>query len=174
MRRSPIGIPSSQPIEPRIVEMLPVRVAYIRVKGGGAQAVREAFNKLSRWAVFRGLPGTSVSVVVLWDEPLLTAGEDLVFDACLTIPEEAIIEDRVNTQVLPGGRHAVHHCDVAVSELNEVWTRFSIACLGMEGHQPDIRPRYTFIDRRASVGNGMTKPLQRLIADLYLPIRPLL
>ncbi|MCK7469159.1 MAG: GyrI-like domain-containing protein [Desulfosudis oleivorans] len=48
----------------------------------------------------------------------------------------------MNVQVLPGGKFAIHHCEIDADHTEEIWMSFVLNWLASSDYQPDDRPPY--------------------------------
>jgi AraC family transcriptional regulator len=162
-------------LQVNIVEMPSFHVAYIRTIGLDLEKHRQAGKKLSQWADARGLlNANSLSIGVSNSDPLVTPPEKIIYDKCVTIPENIEKDEKVNIQDIPGGKYAVYHCEVDMHDLmdgfnvTEEWMRFLIDWLQPSGYHLDTRPAY-----QIHYNDYEKHPLKYMIVDLCLPIKPL-
>jgi len=155
----------------RVAEMPSFRVAYVRRRGRAAnwETTRGIFTRLLQWANDRGLMNKETLVMgVIWGNPDVTPGDKLIYDACLTVPESIKADKWVNIQSLPGGKFAIHHCEIEANGHDEAWMSMILNWLAASDYQPDDRPAYEIYHN-----DPATHPLKHQILDLCLPIRPL-
>jgi DNA gyrase inhibitor GyrI len=110
---------------------------------------------------------------VFWNDPIYTPKEQLITDVCLTVADGVETESPITTQVLPGGKFAVLHCETFESAIEEEWIHFIFSWAPASGYRPLLDgPKYTFIDNKTFQISDMTKPhAERMVAaDLHLPI----
>jgi len=158
-------------MEVRVAEMPPRRVAYVRRRGRSAnwETTREIFTRLFQWAGDRGLMNKeTLAMGVIWGNPDVTPGDKLIYDACITVPESIKADKWVNVQSLPGGKFAVHRCEIAANGHDEAWMSMILNWLATSDYQPDDRPAYEIYRN-----DPAAHPLKHQILDLCLPIRPL-
>jgi len=160
-----------RPVEDvKIVDCPPLHVAYVRSIGPyKEQAIRPAFNKLRQWATPRGFVNENLIVLgVFWSNPDITPEDKMIHDACITVPESAKADRWINTQILPGGKFAVHHCEVEPNGNDEAWMNLIMNWLISSDYQPDDRPNY-----QIHYNDPETHPLKHQILDLCMPVKPL-
>ena len=159
---------ASPEIQFRIETFPPYRVAYIRSWGPyNVEVGRDAFNRLLQWAEPRGYVNDDAIVVgVAWNSPYNTPPEKLIYDACITVPASTVADRWVNIQTLQGGDFAIHHCDIDIHRQEEEWMRFLLYGLAKSDYQPDDRPAHSIYSTESTP--------ERVIADLCLPIKPLM
>ena len=153
------------------IDNLPdLRVAYIRSRGPyNYKTINPVFRQLLQWANPRGLiENGSMVVGVGWSNPVITPEDKLIYDACITVPESIKADRWVDIQVLPGGKFAIHHCEIDIVHAEEAWMSFVINWLISSDYQLDDRPLYEIY-----YNDSETHPLKHHILDLCLPIKPL-
>jgi len=99
---------------------------------------------------------------------LITPEDKLIYDACITVPESIKADRWVDIQVLPGGKFAIHNCEIETDHDEEAWMSFVINWLISSDYQPDDRPFYEIY-----YNDPETHPRKHQILDLCLPIKPL-
>ena len=156
-------------IQAKVIDMPSFHVAYIRIMGYDSHAGDQAFATLFQWASARGFIDENTMLIgVGWNDTLVTPIEKCIFDACITVPFHVRSEEPVHIQNLPGGKCAVHHCTKETHDIPEAWTRFIIEWVLPSGYRPDDqRPGFEIY-----YNDYKKHPLQHLILDLCLPIKP--
>ena len=152
-----------------VKEMPEFHVAYIR-HVGRYNLIGEAFNRLMRWAGPRGLlrfPETSL-LAVYYDGPDVTPVAQLRSDVCVTVPVGTPVDGEVGMMTIPGGKFAVAHIEIDVSQYTEAWDRLIGDWLPRSGYQPDDRLCYEMY-----LNNPDEHPEKKHIVDICEPIRPL-
>jgi AraC family transcriptional regulator len=155
----------------RITDMPSYRVAYVRRRGRSSnwETTHGVFTRLLQWASDRGLINKeTLAMGVIWGNPDITPEDKLIYDACITVPESIKADRWVNIQSLPGGKFAIHHCEIEVNGHDEAWMSLILNWLASSDYQPDDRPGYEIYYNDAE-----THALKHQILDLCLPIRPL-
>lgn len=148
-------------------------VAYVRHIGsyqGDSALFESLFNKLMAWAAPRGLlrfPETQV-LAVYYDDPEITAIEKLRVDACITIPPDAVVDGEIGKTVMPGGKYAVAHFELAAQEYQEAWDLVYGEWLPQSGYQPDDRPCYELY-----LNSPEEHPEHKHSVDICVPVKPL-
>lgn len=100
-------IDASTMITPEIRQRPATKVAFVRHTGPYA-AVGTAWGKIYSFAGQRGLLGpTTACIGISRDDPKVTAGEQLRYDACITLDREFAPVGEIGVQTIPGGRYAV-------------------------------------------------------------------
>jgi AraC family transcriptional regulator len=153
------------------IENLPdLHVAYIRSMGPyNYKTIEPVFRQLSQWAYPRGLnENNSMVLGVVRSNTVITPEDKLIYDACITVPESIKADRWVDIQVLPGGKFAIHHCEIEENRDEEAWLSLVLNWLASSDYQPDDRPLYQIY-----YNDPDTHPLKHQILDLCLPIKPL-
>ena len=105
---------------PQIKELSERWVAFISYTGnyiGNPQIFEDLFKRLGAWAGVKGLiTPRSVFLSAYYDDPNITPPDELKLDACMSIPEEVHVDEDVQKKLLPGGKYAVMHCELANPE----------------------------------------------------------
>jgi AraC family transcriptional regulator len=145
-------------------------VAYIRCRGPyNYKTIAPVFKQLLQWANPRGLiENGSMVLGVIWNYAMITPEDKLIYDACITVPESIKADRWVDIQVLPGGKFAIHHCEIETNRDEEAWLGLVLNWLASSDYQPDDRPLYQIY-----YNDPDTHPLKHQILDLCLPIKPL-
>jgi AraC family transcriptional regulator len=153
------------------IENLPdLHVAYIRSRGPyNYKTIEPVFRQLSQWAYPRGMnENNSMVLGVVRSNTMITPEDKLIYDACITVPESIKADRWVDIQVLPGGKFAIHHCEIETDRDEEAWLNLVLNWLASSDYQPDDRPLYQIY-----YNDPDTHPLKHQILDLCLPIKPL-
>ena len=171
-RQLPIDKILDKQFVPQIkIENLPdLHVAYIRSRGPyHHETLASVFKQLLQWANPRRLiENGSMVLSVFWSNPDITPDDKLIHDACITVPESIKADRWVDIQVLPGGKFAIHHCEIEENRDEEAWLSLVLNWLASSDYQPDDRPLYQIY-----YNDPDTHPLKHQILDLCLPIKPL-
>lgn len=164
---------NKSPIQVEVKDMPAWPVAYVRHIGpyqGDSVLFESLFNKLMAWAAPRGLlrfPETQV-LAVYYDDPEITATEKLRVDACITIPPDAVVDGEIGKTVMPGGKYAVAHFELAAQEYQEAWDLVYGEWLPQSGYQPDDRPCYELY-----LNSPEEHPEHKHSVDICVPVKPL-
>jgi AraC family transcriptional regulator len=153
------------------IENLPdLHVAYIRSRGPyNYKTIEPVFRQLSQWAYPRGMnENNSMVLGVVRSNTVITPEDKLIYDVCITVPESIKADRWVGIQVLPGGKFAIHHCEIEKNRDEEAWLNLVLNWLTSSDYQPDDRPLYQIYYNDLD-----THPLKHQILDLCLPIKPL-
>ncbi len=156
-------------MEVRVKHLPSLRVAYVRSLGPYLEEnIRPAFSRLLRWARPKDLAGAEATVLgVVWSNSDFTPREQMVYDACLVVPEAIRADTTVNIQVLPEGRFAIYRCALTSGQHQEAWMHLLLNWLAASDYQPDNRPAYEIF---RSAPTHAADPVE---LELCLPIKPL-
>lgn len=84
---------------------------------GNAQIFARLFDKLGRWAGTKGLIGPDTLLLSAYqDNPEVTPPDKLTLQCCMTVPDDAEVEEDIGKKKLPGGRYAVMRAELTGSE----------------------------------------------------------
>lgn len=156
------------PMEVRVMNLEPIRVAYIR-HVGRFHGVGQTFGQLAGWAGPRGLLGPSSRWLAVWlDDPEVTAPEKIRGDACVTVREGVSAEGPVGIREIPGGEYAMFTHHGPYDRLTDTYARFCGEWLQHSGRELAEAP--PFEDYR---NNPQTAVPEDLLTDIYLPLKPI-
>lgn len=161
-----------------VEKLPPMHVAYIRHiqgyrKGIPDSRIRQAFERIYRWASARDLVGPGTLVLgIPYDNPDITPEDRCRYDACITIPQEIVASQGiVGIQDIPGGKYAVCRIEVGASEahrLSEVIEHLYDYLYGEwlpgSGYQADDKPPLELYPEPVST---------QICVDYCIPVKPL-
>ncbi len=118
------------------------RIAYVRHHGSYyAQGLYDAWDRLSRWVVAKGLWSPEAMFVgIAHDYPSVTPDARCRYDACVVVGAEVSPEGLVGVTDLPGGLYAVWNTVCAPDQIGSSWDELFREWLPDSGSQPDARP----------------------------------
>jgi len=118
------------------------------------------------WAGARGLLKPPVVIFgVAYDDPTVTAPQDLRYDAALVIPEDVKTEGEIGAQTIQGGKYAVTtHCG-SYETLGETYIRFCGEWLPLSGLELIPAPALEFYRN-----SPLDTPPEKLLTDIYMPL----
>jgi len=115
-RRHSVTVPSME-----IVTLPMMHLVFIRHVGPYDQ-VSGTWARLFAWLGAHGMLGPDTrSIGIAHDDPDVTPGDRVRYDAAATVPEPARAEGEVGTMVLPASRYAVARHQGPYSELPDVY-----------------------------------------------------
>ena len=160
----------STPLQVKIKELPPYRVAYIRVIGPDDSALHvQALKRLLTWADTNGLYNEQIQVIGAgWSDSEKSPSDPFVFDVCLVVSEDVQAEGEIGIQYFPGGPYAVLYCEDVLEANNRQGRRLYYEWMLANGYRMGDWPFLIFY------GNDPeANPRKIAIWDICLPIRPL-
>jgi AraC family transcriptional regulator len=153
------------PLEVRIEHLPEMRVAFAR-HTGPYEETDAAYERLMTWAGRRGLLKPPVVIFgVAYDDPTVTAPENLRYDAALVIPEDLKVDGEIGARTIQGGKYAVTtHCG-PYETLGETYTRFCGEWLPLSGLEFLPSPALEFYRN-----SPQDTPPEQLLTDIYMPL----
>lgn len=143
-------------------------LAYVR-HTGAFDEIKNAYGKLMSWAGPRGLlnfPKTH-TVTVYHDDPKVTDPAKVRQSACITVEGEVKTEGEVGKMHVPGGKYAVGHFDIHVSEFDQAWDAMC-TWFSESGYQPSDGYPYEYYYDHSEDVNG-----PRFEFDICIPVKSL-
>ncbi len=155
------------PPDVRIRTIEPIRVAFVR-HVGPYDEVAPAWQQLMAWAGRRGLLGPNAAALgIVHDDPDVTAGGKIRYDACLVVDHRCRGEGNVGVQEIRGGEYAVTtHCG-PYGRPGETYARLCGRWLPDSGRRCASAPAFEVY--RNSIRD--TAP-EELRTDIHLPLEP--
>jgi len=153
------------PLEVRIEHLSEMRVAFAR-HTGPYEETDAAYERLMTWAGIRGLLKPPVVIFgVAYDDPTVTAPENLRYDAALVIPEDLKADGEIGVRAIHGAKYAVTtHCG-SYETLGETYTRFCGEWLPLSGLELLPSPALEFYRN-----SPQDTPPEKLLTDIYMPL----
>ena len=105
---------------------------------------------------------------VYHDDPGITDEDKLRVSACITVPEDTLVEGEVGKMTVPGGKFAVARFELGPDEYGEAWDFVFGKWLPESGYQPDDRLCYELYH-----GGPDEHPEGKHVVDICIPVRPL-
>lgn len=92
----------------RVVQLAPIRVAFIRHLGPYEQVTLANFKRVTAWTRRRGIVGDAPLLIgIAHDAPGITPPEKLRFDCCVQVPAAFAAEGEIACQATPAGTYAI-------------------------------------------------------------------
>jgi len=113
-------------------------VAYMRYVGP-YPGIGKAWEKFMGWAGAKGLlqfPATEM-LAVYYDNPKMVDESKLRSDVCITVPVGTEVDGEVKTMIIPGGKFAVAHVEIDVTQYGEAWDKLMGEWIPANGVTPD-------------------------------------
>jgi AraC family transcriptional regulator len=157
-------------VQIQLKDVPPQHVAYMRHVGPyGPRGIPELWNRFARWMAGRDLHmADTVRLGIAYDDPSVTAAEQLRYDACVVVPVDFAADRWVNLMDVPGGRFAAAPFVGTARDITRVWDSVFRTWLPQSGFQPDDRPCFELYR-----GNPMVDDKGTFRCELYMPVRPL-
>lgn len=117
----------------RIVELDPVRVAYLRHTGAYGPALNDFWRKVVQpWMAANGLEGR-VTYGVAQDDPGTTPPDQCRYDACVEVAKDYVAAAPAALETIPGGWHASTRYSGPAAGIGAAWGEFYGKALGEMG-----------------------------------------
>lgn len=139
---------------------------------GAFNKIGEAYEKLFKWAIPRGLvkPGTK-TVTVYHDDPAITSIEKVRQDASIIVDSAVFptlkTEGEICKSTLNAGKYAVGHFEIRETEFEQAWNTMC-SWLTQSGFQPADGCTYELYHNEYSA-----HPEHKFIVDICIPVKPL-
>ena len=147
-------------------------VAYVRHIGpyaGNEALFGELYGRLCQWAGPRGLISEDAKFVSIYhDNPEITEEAKLRVSICLVVPEGTDVDGDINIMSIPGGKYAIGHFEIDVTEYGEAWSFLCGDWLSTSGYEPDDRPCFEMM-----MNDPKNHPEGKHQVDIYEPIKPI-
>jgi len=156
--------PEIQELSERVAACVSFTGNYI----GNTEIFADLFGKLYEWAGPKGLLTSETLFISSYpDDPKSTPPDELQLDACMTIPEDTVVEGDIQKKVLPGGKYVVMHCELTgPQEYGSAWEKI-VEWAEKNGNEIDIsRPSYEIY-----LNNPEEHPQKHHILDICLSVR---
>ena len=153
------------PHQARIEQVAPTRVAFMRHVGRYAD-VGGTWGRLMSWAGPRGLIGPRPTLLgIVHDDPDITPGDKIRYDACLVIDERFKPEGDVGAQELSAGAYAVATHRGPYHELGRAYAWLCGQWLPSIGRETRSDPSFEVYRN-----SPMDAAPADLLTDVYIPI----
>jgi len=150
------------------IENLPeLDILKVRQTGPYMESSTRAWSILCAWAGPKGLLGPKTWVIgIPYDDPNVTAPEDIRYDAAITAPAGTAFEAPVEAATLPGGEYAVITHQGPYERLEETYAQIMGRWMATSGR--DIRETPWFEVYR---NDPASTPPELLITDIHIPLK---
>ena len=153
------------------IEHYQTRVIYVRFKGSYVafrKNSRKMFNQLVTYATENNLiiPDMTKVLTIYHDNPFITDSDQLRTSLAMTIPEEAIIDEIHDINVMNiSGKYGVGHFEISPKEYEEAWQYMYHEWLFKGKEKP--RDSFPFELYVTAPSKRMT---EKSFTDIYIPI----
>lgn len=164
-----IHFDEEKPLDIRIIDMPPVKVAYLRFIGPYGPPIGDFWRReVAPWLAANDLqrrPRYGIG----YDNPEVTPPEKCRYDACVEVAADFEARGRFNVMTLPGGRYAARRFEGNPVEIGDAWMSIFRDWLPGSGFQVDARPCFEYY------GTGFDEDVKngRFSCDICIPVRPL-
>lgn len=150
-----------------IKQMPQLNLIYCRHMGAFNQ-IGQAYEKLFRWAVPRGLitPETK-TVTVYHDDPAITTIDKVRQDASIIVKGDVKVEGEIGKSTVAAGKYSVGHFEIKETEFEQAWNTMC-SWLAKSGFQPADSPTYEYYHNDYN-----EHPDHKFIVDICIPVKPL-
>lgn len=151
-----------------VKEMPEMKAVYCR-HTGPFHLIGQAYAKVSKWAVPRGLyrPGITKTATVTHDDPSVTEIEKVRQSACIIVDEDVKTEGEIGRLVIPGGKYAVGHFELGMGDFEKAWNTMC-RWFTESGYQQGDGCTYELYHNDYN-----THPEKKHIVDICIPVKPL-
>jgi len=116
-----------------IVELDPVRVAFLRHTGPYGPALGEFWRKVVQpWLAANGLQGRA-TFGVAQDDPMTTPPDQCRYDACVEVAKDFVAAPPAALETIPGGRYASTRYVGPPAGIGGAWNAFYGKVMGEMG-----------------------------------------
>jgi len=140
-------------------------VASVRGLGAYPETLPRSWEKLMSYVLRKGLckPGSKM-LSAFHDNPTTTPPQQQRSDACITVSEDFLAEDDIQTQTIPGGKFAVTLHKGPYANLGQAWGAFAdeLARRGLA-----TAPRLCF---EVYLNDPRGTPADELLTELWEPL----
>ncbi|HEY1151834.1 MAG TPA: GyrI-like domain-containing protein [Pseudoduganella sp.] len=149
-----------------IVELEPVRVAYLRHTGAYGPALNDFWRKVVQpWMAANGLQGR-VTYGVALDDPRTTPPDQCRYDACVAVDKQYVAGAPAALETIPGGWHASTRYAGPASGIGQAWDEFYGKVLGEMG----LRDRPGACFERYAADFSQDPATGAFECELFIPI----
>ena len=150
-----------------IKQMPELNLIYCRHMGA-FNKIGQAYEKLFKWAVPRGLVTSSTKTVTVYhDDPAVTGVEKVRQDASIIVEKDVKVEGEIGKSTVSAGKYAIGHFEIKETEFELAWNTMC-SWLTESGYQPGEGSTYELYH------NDYNEPPEhKFIVDICIPVKPL-
>lgn len=150
-----------------IKQMPELNLIYCRHMGA-FNKIGQAYEKLFKWAVPRGLVTSSTKTVTVYhDDPAVTGVEKVRQDASITVEKDVKVEGEIGKSTVSAGKYAIGHFEIKETEFELAWNTMC-SWLTESGYQPGEGSTYELYHNDYN-----EHPEHKFIVDICIPVKPL-
>lgn len=150
-----------------IKQMPELNLIYCRHMGA-FNKIGQAYEKLFKWAVPRGLVTSSTKTVTVYhDDPAVTGVEKVRQDASIIVEKDVKVEGEIGKSTVSAGKYAIGHFEIKETEFELAWNTMC-SWLTKSGYQPGEGSTYELYHNDYN-----EHPEHKFIVDICIPVKPL-
>ncbi|TFD97925.1 AraC family transcriptional regulator [Dysgonomonas capnocytophagoides] len=150
-----------------IKQMPELNLIYCRHMGA-FNKIGQAYEKLFKWAVPRGLVTSSTKTVTVYhDDPAITGVEKVRQDASIIVEKDVKVEGEIGKSTVSAGKYAIGHFEIKETEFELAWNTMC-SWLTESGYQPGEGSTYELYHNDYN-----EHPEHKFIVDICIPVKPL-
>lgn len=150
-----------------IKQMPELNLIYCRHMGA-FNKIGQAYEKLFKWAVPRGLVTSSTKTVTVYhDDPAVTGVEKVRQDASIIVEKNVKVEGEIGKSTVSAGKYAIGHFEIKETEFELAWNTMC-SWLTESGYQPGEGSTYELYHNDYN-----EHPEHKFIVDICIPVKPL-
>lgn len=150
-----------------IKQMPELNLIYCRHMGA-FNKIGQAYEKLFKWAVPRGLVTSSTKTVTVYhDDPAVTGVEKVRQDASIIAEKDVKVEGEIGKSTVSAGKYAIGHFEIKETEFELAWNTMC-SWLTESGYQPGEGSTYELYHNDYN-----EHPEHKFIVDICIPVKPL-
>lgn len=150
-----------------IKQMPELNLIYCRYMGA-FNKIGQAYEKLFKWAVPRGLVTSSTKTVTVYhDDPAVTGVEKVRQDASIIVEKDVKVEGEIGKSTVSAGKYAIGHFEIKETEFELAWNTMC-SWLTESGYQPGEGSTYELYHNDYN-----EHPEHKFIVDICIPVKPL-
>lgn len=150
-----------------IKQMPELNLIYCRHMGA-FNKIGQAYEKLFKWAVPRGLVTSSTKTVTVYhDDPAVTGVEKVRQDASIIVEKDVKVEGEIGKSTVSAGKYAIGYFEIKETEFELAWNTMC-SWLTESGYQPGEGSTYELYHNDYN-----EHPEHKFIVDICIPVKPL-
>jgi AraC family transcriptional regulator len=155
----------TQPVKAEIVELQPVKVAFVRHVGPYDQCGK-AWEKLCTWAGPKGYFQPGVRFIGLcYDDPDVTPPDKIRYDACITVDDSCKPDGQIGIQTIAGGLYARTIHEGSYKKLSQTYAALCGRWIPQNGCEIRSLPGF-----EVYLNDPNSTPENELLTDVHVPV----
>lgn len=152
-------------MEVNITDFNDTLVAYVRHTGPYMECGKAWKTLCDSPEVMKATSKDSLWIGVSYDNPDVTPAHKIRYDACVSIPEGLDLREPIQSQVIPGGKHAVYTHVGSYAGLHDCYRMLYGKWFPESGYEPAKAPSFEICRTSPE-----TTPEEELITEIWIPI----